>query len=195
MLHRLGHGRLGDGVEHHPLHRGALKRLLAIEHLEHVPGDGLALAVRVGGQDQAIGALHGVGDVVEPLRRLGVHFPAHGEVFVGFHRTVLRRQVPHVSVARKHLEVGPKVFVDGFDLAGTFDDDDVHSGRCNLLGGVLGAVSGDGWTALSTALKAQTTTEGRVFNDCCRQPGPAAAAAPPGPNSARPARDNSIRAP
>ena len=52
MLHRLEHRLLGDGVEHDALDRLLLERLLLLEHLEHVPGDGLALAVGVGGEDQ-----------------------------------------------------------------------------------------------------------------------------------------------
>ena len=57
MLHRLGDRRAGDGVEHHPLDLGALDRLAAVQHLQHVPADRLALAVGVGGEDQPVGAL------------------------------------------------------------------------------------------------------------------------------------------
>jgi hypothetical protein len=34
-----------------------------LERLEHVPGDRLALAIRVGRQDQLVGALHGLRDL------------------------------------------------------------------------------------------------------------------------------------
>ena len=52
MLHRLEHRLLGDGVEHHPLDRLLLERVLLLEDFQHVPGDRLALAIGVGGQDQ-----------------------------------------------------------------------------------------------------------------------------------------------
>ncbi len=89
MLHRLGDGGLGDGVEHHPLDLGALDRLLAVQHLQHVPGDRLALAVRVGGEDDLLGALGGFCDVAEPLLSPGVDLPDHREVVVRIHRSVL----------------------------------------------------------------------------------------------------------
>ncbi len=127
MLHRLGHGRLGDGVEHHPLHDRALDRLLAVQDFQHVPADGLALAIRVGGQDQAIGPLHGVGDVGQALGGLAVHLPGHGEIVVRQHRTVLRRQVADVPVAGQDDIVRAQILVDGLYLARTLDDDDVHA--------------------------------------------------------------------
>ena len=52
MLHGVEHRLLGDGIEHHALDGVLLERLLLLEDLKHVPGDGLALAVGVGGQDQ-----------------------------------------------------------------------------------------------------------------------------------------------
>jgi hypothetical protein len=44
---------------------------LAAQHLQHVPGDRLALAVRVGGEDQLVGVLHRLGDVGERLAACG----------------------------------------------------------------------------------------------------------------------------
>ena len=72
-------------VEDHPLDLGALDRLLAVQDLQQVPADRLALAVGVGGQDQGVGALERVGDVVQPLGGLGVDLPTHGEVVVRLH--------------------------------------------------------------------------------------------------------------
>ena len=54
MLHRVEHRLLGDGVEHHPLDRLLLQRILLLEDLKHVPGDGLAFPVGVGGQNQLV---------------------------------------------------------------------------------------------------------------------------------------------
>ena len=58
-------GGLGHRVEHHALDRHLAQHLLLLEHFQDVPGDRLALAVGVGGQDQLVGALHGVGDVLD----------------------------------------------------------------------------------------------------------------------------------
>ena len=111
----------------HALHFGVLQHLLAVQDLQHVPADRLALAVGVGGEDQAAGALHGLGDLVHALGGLGVHIPAHREVFVGAHRSVLRRQVADVAIRGQHLVAGAKVPIDGLGLGRTFDDDDVHA--------------------------------------------------------------------
>ncbi len=75
VLHGVADRLLGDGVEYDALDRLLLQRVLFLEHFEHVPGDRLALAVGVGGEDQAIGAFDGAGDVVQPLLRLVVDLP------------------------------------------------------------------------------------------------------------------------
>ena len=89
MAHGVEHGLFGHGVEHHALHRNARQGLLAVEHLEHMPGDGLALAVGVGCQDQLAGPFDRLGDLVEPLGRLGLDVPMHLEVLVRQDRAVL----------------------------------------------------------------------------------------------------------
>ena len=75
VLHRVEHGLLGDRVEHHAFHHLLLERVLLLEHLQHMPGNGLALAVGVGGEDQLVGAFEGVGYVVEALLGLGIDLP------------------------------------------------------------------------------------------------------------------------
>jgi hypothetical protein len=58
-LARVGDGGLdrvlGDLVEDHPLDRD-----LGLERLEQVPGDGLALAVLIGGEEELVGVLEQV---------------------------------------------------------------------------------------------------------------------------------------
>src|SRR6202034_3108396 len=93
---------------------------------EHVPGDRLALAIRVGGEDELGGALDRVGDVGKTLLRLAVDFPDHLEVVVGIDRAVLRGQVAHVTERGQHLVAPAEVFVDGFRFSRRFDDDYVH---------------------------------------------------------------------
>src|SRR5690606_1747974 len=60
--HRLLDGTRGDLGEHHPLQRLAVQQPALAEDLGHVPADRLALAVRVGRQEDGFGALGRLGD-------------------------------------------------------------------------------------------------------------------------------------
>ncbi len=126
MGHGLEHRGLGDGVEGDALDGLVLHRLLLLQHLQHVPADRFPFAVGVGGQDDAVGALHGVDDVADPLGRLGVDLPVHVEVVVRLHRAVLGRQVADVAVRGQHREAGAEVLIDGLGLGRALDDDDDH---------------------------------------------------------------------
>ena len=126
MLHRVRHRLLGDGVEHHPLDRLRLERVLLLQHLQHVPGDRLALAVGVGGEDQLVGALDGAGDVVEPLGRLVVDLPDHAEIVVRIDRAVLGRQVADMAERGQNLVARAQIFVDRLGLGRQFDNDNFH---------------------------------------------------------------------
>ena len=111
-------GGFGDFVEHHALHGLARQQLLGIEDFAHMPGDGFPFAIRVSGQIEAIGAFERVDDFFDLFGRARVDFPIHGEVFVGAHGTVFGRQIADVAIARQHLEIISKVFVDGLGLCG-----------------------------------------------------------------------------
>ncbi len=91
-----------------------------------MPGDRLALAIGVGGEDQPLRGFERRGNLGDPLGRAPVGLPVHGEIFVGADRAVLRRQIADVTVRGKNSEALAQVFVDGFRLGGRFDDDDVH---------------------------------------------------------------------
>ena len=127
MLHRLRHRLLGDGIEGDALDADALEHLLVIEDVEDMPGDRLALAVGVGGEDQLVGAFDRLGDLRHDLLRLAVHLPGHLEVLVGQHRAVLGGQVAHMAEGRQDLVAGAQILVDGLGLGGAFDDDDPHA--------------------------------------------------------------------
>ena len=126
MPHGIEHRLFGDGVEDHPFDRDAGEHLLAVKHLEDMPGDGLALPVGVGGEDQLARPLDGLGDLVEPFGGLGLDVPMHLEVLVRQDRAVFRGQVAHMPVRREHAVAWPQVLVDGLGLGWQFDDDDVH---------------------------------------------------------------------
>ena len=129
MAHRLLDRVLGHRVEHHPVDPLVLEQLLALEDFVHVPGDRLALAVGVGREDHPVGVLDRVADVAEPLGRLGVDLPAHGEIVVRIDRAVLGRQVPHMAERGVNAVVFAEIFVDGLRLGRQFDDHDFHSGN------------------------------------------------------------------
>ena len=127
-LERIENGLLGDGVEGDALDRHALLQgLLLLQDAQDVPGDGLALAIGVGGQDQLVGIFDGRGDLLHHLAGAAVHVPVHLEVLVGLDGAVLRRQVAHVPVGRQHLVAGAQVLVDRLGLGDQFDNDDVHA--------------------------------------------------------------------
>ena len=126
MAHGVEHGFLGHGVEHHALDRDLVQGLLAVQHLIDVPGDGLALAIGVGGEDQLVRPLHRLGDLVQPLRRLGLHVPMHLEVLVRQDRAVLGGQVANVPVGGEHAIARPQIFVHGLGLSRRLNDDNVH---------------------------------------------------------------------
>ena len=126
VLHRIEHRLLGDGVEHHPLDRPLADGVLFLQHFEHVPGDRLALAVGVGGQDQLVGAFYRPGNVVQAFSRLVVDLPEHVEIVLGIDRSVLRREVAYMAERRQYLVAGAKVFVDRFCLGRRLDDNDIH---------------------------------------------------------------------
>ena len=128
MAHRFLNRVLGDRVEHHAIDALVLQQLLALEDFVDVPGDRLALAVRVGRQNHSVGLLDRAADVVEPLGGLGIDLPTHGEIVVRVDRAVLGRQIPHMAERGVDAIVLAQIFVDGLGLGGQLDDHDFHSG-------------------------------------------------------------------
>ena len=126
VLHRFADRLLGDGVEHDALDGLRLQRVLFLEHFEHVPGDRLALAVGVGGQDQAVGAFDGAGDVVQPLLGLVVDLPEHLEIMVRIDRAILGRKVADMAERSQNLVAGAQILVDRLGLGRRFNDDNFH---------------------------------------------------------------------
>ena len=120
--HRVQHRRLGDRVERHPVDRLG-QRLLGAQHLLHMPADRLPFAVRVSGEDEAVGIFRRIGDFLEPALLVAIKFPIHREIFVRAHAAILWRQVADVAVAGENLEVLAEVFLDSFRLGRRFNDD------------------------------------------------------------------------
>ena len=125
----LDDGVLGDLVENDAFDVDAVQRFALVEDFLHVPGDRLALAVRVGCEIKVFGTLDGVLNGLNVLLGTGVHRPDHSKVVIGLNGAVLGHKVPHVSHARENLVVRAQILVDGFCLGRRFNDDDVHGHR------------------------------------------------------------------
>src|SRR3546814_16180923 len=67
MGHGLGDRARGDFGEHHALQRAALEQAALAQDLGDMPADRLALAVRVGRQEQMVGRLGRLGDGFDVL--------------------------------------------------------------------------------------------------------------------------------
>ena len=91
-----------------------------------MPGNRLAFAIGVGGEDELVGILQRRGDLVDALGGLAVDVPGHGEVALGLDRAVLGRQVADMAIGGEDREVLAQIFVDRFGLGRRFDDDNVH---------------------------------------------------------------------
>ena len=132
---RVGHRFLDrarrDLGEHHPLQGLVLEQAALLQDLGDVPADRLALAVRVGRQEQGVGALGGLGDRVDVLLVLLDQVVAHGEAVVRVDRAFLRHQVADMAVGGQDGEVLAEVLVDRLGLGGRLDDEEVlgHGGR------------------------------------------------------------------
>ena len=133
-LHGFQNGALGDRIEHHALDMLVLEHLLALQHFQHMPGNGLALAIRIGCENDLVGILHGGGDIGEALGRLGVDLPEHGEIRLGIDGAILGRQVAHVPERGVDLVIGPEIFVDRLGLGRRLDDDNVHENTLKFNG-------------------------------------------------------------
>jgi hypothetical protein len=83
--------------------RLVLERLLLVEHFQHMPGNRFALAVGVGRENQRVGTLECLGDVLEPLVRCRVDFSTTWRNPRRAHRSILGRQVADMAERGQHL--------------------------------------------------------------------------------------------
>ena len=103
---------------------GLAGQIAALEQqLVQMPRDGLALAVRVGGQIQGFGFAQRFGNSLDVLFVALDNAVAHAEVIGRVDRTFLGDEIAHVAIGGEHLEILTQVFLDGLRLGGRFDDD------------------------------------------------------------------------
>src|SRR5947209_3848377 len=103
-----------------------LEKRLLLEHFQHVPGERLALAVGVSGENELVGAFDRPGDVGEALLGLAVHLPDHVEVGLRIDRAVLGGEVAHMPKGCQYLVAAAEILVDRFCLGRRLDNDYVH---------------------------------------------------------------------
>ena len=122
---------LGDLVEDHAPHGH-----LGVEQLAQVPADALPLPILVRGQQEAIGALEGVLELLDHLFLVLRHHVERSEVVGGVHAEVrpllallghrdlagVVRQIAHVAHRGLHPEFLGQEGADGAGLGGAFDD-------------------------------------------------------------------------
>src|SRR5207248_352700 len=149
-------GRPGDLVEDHPPDRH-----LGREHLQEVPGDGLALPILIGGEIDLVGVLEKrleLGDLRLLLRRddverlevvVDIDAPPLGPGLVlvgGGDLLGLAGQVTDVADARFDGEPGAEEARDGLRLGRRFDDHEgLRHGSSIPSGAVWPARVPDGW--------------------------------------------------
>ena len=91
-----------------------------------MPGNGFAFPVRVGCEDQAVGILDRIGDILDPLGRGGIDLPRHCEIIVGQDRSILGGQVADMAKGGEDLVVLAEIFVDRLGLCGRLYNNNVH---------------------------------------------------------------------
>ncbi len=183
---RVAHRVRRDLVERHAAHRPVPDRVPLPQPRQHLPGDRLALAVGIGGEDQALG----LGER-GPDR---AHYPPgsrggavdHLEVALGKDRAVLRRQVAHMPVARDDGVVDAEPAPEGPGLGRRLDDDDVHdappAGAAPACRGpAVGQTFGARETARTAPAKRRTARRAAPRLPVRGPRGPRAPCAPPSP--------------
>ena len=117
---RLGHGALGDLVKDHALRAFRLQA----RRLLHMPGDGLALAVGVGGQIDLLGSLRGLGQFLHHRPRAFVagHDVDRLEVILDIDRKLGFVEVAHMPHRGLDGIALAQIAADRARLGRRFDD-------------------------------------------------------------------------
>jgi hypothetical protein len=102
------------------------ERLLALQHVADVPGDGLALAVGVGGEIELAALGDRLGDGVEPLLGLGSTSQSMAKSSSGRTEPSLGRQVADMTIGGQHGVAGAEILPNGLSLGRGLDDQYVH---------------------------------------------------------------------
>src|SRR2546425_940359 len=124
---------LGDLVEQDAPHLAAVRELA-----RHVPRDGLALAVRVGGEEHPLRGFRGLLDFGEGLGLLLDGHVLGREAVLDVHAELALRQIAQVPHGRLDGVARAQVLADRLRLGGRLDDDECALPAPALRGGRLG---------------------------------------------------------
>ena len=94
-----------------------------LQHLGQVPGDGLALAVGVGGEDDLLVHLGRRPELVDRLAPAFDHLVVGLEAVVHLHAHLLLGEVADVAHRGANVETVPQEPLQGSRLGGRLDDD------------------------------------------------------------------------
>ncbi len=126
MVEGVLNGLLGDFVEGQPVNLA----LLALQFLNQVPADGLALAVGVGRDVNVRRVFRGLLELLDDLLARFDGFVLLGEVVVDVHTQLALGQIADVTHRRDDLVVAAEIFVDGLRLRRRLDHDERFSHGC-----------------------------------------------------------------
>ncbi len=92
-----------------------------------MPGDRLALAVRVSGQIKAIGLFQRLGDGIDMLAVFVDDLVLHGKIVLGIDGTLFRHKVAHMTIGGQYLKVLAEIFLNGLRLGRRFHDHEMFA--------------------------------------------------------------------
>ena len=112
----------GNLVKLDPVYGLVLDQVALLEKFIQVPGDRLALTVRVGGQIQGIGLFHCPGYGVDMFPAALDDLVSHLEVLLRIHGIFLAREIPHMAVGGQRDKIVAEIARHGARLGRRFDD-------------------------------------------------------------------------
>ncbi len=118
------HGLLGNFVKRHALDRNALVQALVAQDFLNMPGDSLSFAVRIACQINGVGVFDRLGNFANRPVGAVTQFPVHRKIFVGTYGTVLRRQIPNMTIGSQHGIIAAQILIDSLRLGWRFYDDE-----------------------------------------------------------------------
>ena len=127
---RLLHRFLGDLIKGDAGQRLAFEQPALGQQFLDVPGNRLALAIRIGREENIFSALQGALDLANRLAGALADLPGHGEILVRPHRPILWRQVADMAVRRQYLVLRPQILINSLGLGRRLDDDEVGGAHC-----------------------------------------------------------------
>ena len=119
------YGILGDFVKNHPLNGFARIFFVQSQGRQQMPGNGLALAVGVGCQQQVFCILERRLDCVNMFFAFREDMILGGKVLLDIHRALFAWERPDMTERGQNLEIFPEEFFNGFRLGWRLDYNEI----------------------------------------------------------------------